>query len=1064
MLHGKKVNSLIFVLIGFFVALNIVYAQSWWNSTWSARRNITINNTLNSNTLTDYQVAINLTYDSNMQPDFSDIRFTWYNSTNNSEVEIPYWIESKLDSQWAYVWVKVPYIPANNYATIYVYYGNITPVTSTGNATLTMEFYDDFSTDSRSLYTAINANLAYDAVKKQMNITATASSYGALVTGKTLKDLEIFAMMAIEYDGVDYWGGLIARSQSQTSLANVYELGDKPTSTGSERPVIEKCVSGTRTQLVGQSNAQSTGVFYNFTFRVYDNNLWALTTKNINPLSTTDTSFTTAGYFGFGGCDGERGKILVKLIRVRKYTFPEPTYSIGAEEILQQPPQITLYFPENTTYTTTNILVSFKVTDDNSQTFLVKVFLNNNLVYENNSYVNDTTVQFYINVCDGTHNITIFANDTDVVNPKTSQVSRIFSVRTQPEIKNVLFVPENGSYYGSDVILTVETYDVCDNVNFVTVQTNMSSSILNMTKLNNTHFTTTFQRPAAGTYFFNITVYDTFLSSSSTTTYYTIEKKPVSITLTIEPNKNVYDDDYVLAKCECEIPVFLKDNGVEIPNPSYKKFSAGLHLISCNIKDTQNYTAEEAVFVLIVNPRVKGCLDENSYAFYFEVYAPVTVNLTNYVKQRLIKNDLSDVWVLSSNFNVFKNITNNNYYLIILNTTNETKAKVVFGNYLQNKIYNNSALTSNIVSPENVVAYDNTYYIFFLNEADGTEFLPSNSDVYLTLQCAQGTNFFPINSTFLVIPARDTITNAKVIIYQNGAMYYRTLTENTKTLNFYIADLNKLQLLLTQISVQDMTAKFRNGILKAKNYLGGRLVTIHAEQLDVEQKVLLYLINGVKYQLYISDASDNYERNIGYLIPDPISTQKTIVITDITLTNYTTFNANYSLSFVNNVITFNYYDPSGLTYYVEFFVYDYNTNELLYYANSSAKEISFNYVAEENKTYLVKVLIHNEILGENTFALTQVFGIVTPTLVLPWFWLINALGGNLAWTFLIFILPLALLFNERSASFGIFLLIGLVALFALLGNIEYKGIWLILGLALFLGLVAEYNIRRREGK
>ncbi|MCW1312925.1 MAG: DUF2341 domain-containing protein, partial [Candidatus Parvarchaeota archaeon] len=78
----------------------------WWNSAWLMRRNITINNTVNSNTLADYQIPINLTYDSDIQPDFSDIRFTWYNSTDESETEIPYWIESKVDSQWAYVWVK----------------------------------------------------------------------------------------------------------------------------------------------------------------------------------------------------------------------------------------------------------------------------------------------------------------------------------------------------------------------------------------------------------------------------------------------------------------------------------------------------------------------------------------------------------------------------------------------------------------------------------------------------------------------------------------------------------------------------------------------------------------------------------------------------------------------------------------------------------------------------------------------------------------------------------------------------------------------------------------------
>ena len=103
---------------------------TWWNISWQYRRSITIDNTANSNALKDYQVSINISYDSHMQPDFSDIRFTWYNESSGEEVEIPYWIQSKSDSNWAYVWIKVPEIPANSYTIVYVYYGNSTPVTS----------------------------------------------------------------------------------------------------------------------------------------------------------------------------------------------------------------------------------------------------------------------------------------------------------------------------------------------------------------------------------------------------------------------------------------------------------------------------------------------------------------------------------------------------------------------------------------------------------------------------------------------------------------------------------------------------------------------------------------------------------------------------------------------------------------------------------------------------------------------------------------------------------------------------------------------------------------------
>jgi hypothetical protein len=83
-----------------------------------------------------------------MQPDFSDIRFTWYNTTDGSEIEIPYWIERQSNSQWAYVWVKVIHIPASSTATIYVYYGNTTPVSSNSNIQNTFPFADDFDDGS----------------------------------------------------------------------------------------------------------------------------------------------------------------------------------------------------------------------------------------------------------------------------------------------------------------------------------------------------------------------------------------------------------------------------------------------------------------------------------------------------------------------------------------------------------------------------------------------------------------------------------------------------------------------------------------------------------------------------------------------------------------------------------------------------------------------------------------------------------------------------------------------------------------------------------------------------
>ncbi|MEM5815124.1 MAG: DUF2341 domain-containing protein [Candidatus Aenigmatarchaeota archaeon] len=124
------------------------------NSQWLRRRLILINNTLSSLTLTDYQVAINLTYDSDMQPDFSDIRFTWYNPNSRTEIEIPYWIEKKINSQWAYVWIKIKQVAARSVAKVYVYYKNTSIVNSKSSGDDTFIFFDDFETNRRWIYSS----------------------------------------------------------------------------------------------------------------------------------------------------------------------------------------------------------------------------------------------------------------------------------------------------------------------------------------------------------------------------------------------------------------------------------------------------------------------------------------------------------------------------------------------------------------------------------------------------------------------------------------------------------------------------------------------------------------------------------------------------------------------------------------------------------------------------------------------------------------------------------------------------------------------------------------------
>ncbi|GMX58785.1 MAG: hypothetical protein MCSN_4390 [Candidatus Microsyncoccus archaeolyticus] len=106
---------------------------------YTKRKSITINS---SAALTDYQVKIDVTYDSDMQADFDDLRFTLSNGTT----ELSHWLESKTDSVSAVFWVKVPSLSIGD-NTIYAYYGNASASTGS-NGDNTFEFFDGFEGSS----------------------------------------------------------------------------------------------------------------------------------------------------------------------------------------------------------------------------------------------------------------------------------------------------------------------------------------------------------------------------------------------------------------------------------------------------------------------------------------------------------------------------------------------------------------------------------------------------------------------------------------------------------------------------------------------------------------------------------------------------------------------------------------------------------------------------------------------------------------------------------------------------------------------------------------------------
>jgi len=137
---SKKINRKLFFFVFLFLVMSICTITAYSPTHY---RPIHINNTGGSEQ-TYYQVSLNITYDSDMNNDFSDIRVK--NETSGEFV--PYWIENKVDGSWCKIWFNATHIPANSWCndTYYLYYGDAS-ASDESNGDATFLFFDDMETE-----------------------------------------------------------------------------------------------------------------------------------------------------------------------------------------------------------------------------------------------------------------------------------------------------------------------------------------------------------------------------------------------------------------------------------------------------------------------------------------------------------------------------------------------------------------------------------------------------------------------------------------------------------------------------------------------------------------------------------------------------------------------------------------------------------------------------------------------------------------------------------------------------------------------------------------------------
>lgn len=154
---------------------------AWWNGNWGRCKDVTIFGI--SETTADVPVAMNVTFDSDMQADFDDIR--WIDEACGEDgSELPADLELKDDSNFALFWVNPGPIPTTN-LTISMYYNN-TAASST--------YSDGISNDQRIVYHMGEAsgNTINDSGKFGFNMTNVGTALWDSAGGCIFGDCTVY--------------------------------------------------------------------------------------------------------------------------------------------------------------------------------------------------------------------------------------------------------------------------------------------------------------------------------------------------------------------------------------------------------------------------------------------------------------------------------------------------------------------------------------------------------------------------------------------------------------------------------------------------------------------------------------------------------------------------------------------------------------------------------------------------------------------------------------------------------------------------------------------------------
>jgi len=430
--HLVIITILVLGVVGLIYIPDVSSADAWHNDSYDKRQWVNITN---GSVMDNYPVFVTVTYDSDMQTNFGDIRFYDIKGT-----QLNYWLHNKTDSTTAWFWVNT------SYDTLYTYYKNNTVATgiSDSNGFNVFSIFDDWEDgDDTSLTVWSNGTTTGDPLNATVesfggsnvyNMTAHPDNeYGRIAGTIPTEDHVIGGSMyqINEYAGTSY----AARPGTYEDGSNWWIVAFSSHDNDIDAGAVRGSWQGWVEYTASPNPAVANNTWLSFEMVRNDtattSAIWLSTGKdNVDSLAYQGT-ITNAVHDVNGSLNlfVARGGVRWDNMYVRKVMLPEPTVAFGSEESkeagegLQTELTVSLNNPaDDSTNGSTSITFAYTAIDNNASIEGCSLDANWSGSWTTNA-TNGTTVNnnsqstfSIINIPEGTYGWTVVChNDTTYV-------------------------------------------------------------------------------------------------------------------------------------------------------------------------------------------------------------------------------------------------------------------------------------------------------------------------------------------------------------------------------------------------------------------------------------------------------------------------------------------------------------------------------------------------------------------------------------------------------------------------------------------------------------------------